>query len=704
MSKPLLSPANQSVEIVPFGAVPSPRQVLWQRIEIYALVHFSLSTFGNKEWGDGSESAASFDPSALDPRQWARICRESGMKGLILVCKHHDGFCLWPTQTTEHCVRNSPWKNGQGDVVAETAAACREFGLKFGVYLSPWDRNHAEYGCPGYVAVYHRQLRELLTGYGPLFEVWFDGANGGDGYYGGTRERRSIEPETYYQWDKIEAMVREFQPDACTMGFRDIRYVGNEGGVADETCWATQSFHGHPTSQKSEFPSERGNRHGAWMPAECDFPLRKGWFYHPGDFIRPPKTLLDIYFTSVGRGGTMNIGLAPDTRGLIHEDDVRSLQGWKTMMDEIFSHDLLQAPGVRVSASQTRAGNARFQPGHVLDGNPETYWACDDNAPTPELIFEFEKPVKFNVLSLREYTPLGQRVDAFVAEIWQDDKWIEVGAATSIGHRRVLILKNAEARKFRLRFTQVSACPAISEVSLYRAGLHLILDGKLSIVRNVAGLVELRSTNSGLSLRYTTDGTEPDETSPSYAGAFSFPGSGTIKAYGYIANEKGARIPTVSATFGVDRSDWSIVRVSLDSPFDNAGCAGVAKLLDDNPETYWHTYHKDKSLSRPPHEVVFDMKRTIKVSGFTFQPRSSLLTKGLEEALPDQYEFHLSADGVNWQLAIAGEFANIKAAPGMQLISLAETQSGRFLKFVVPHVIDDGNYLAVAGVGVIESA
>jgi len=685
-------------DIKPFGALPTARQARWQETEIYSIVHFSLSTFADKEWGYGEDSPSLFNPTAFDPDQWALTAKESGIKGLILVCKHHDGFCLWPTKTTEYSVRNSPWKNGRGDMVAEVAAACRKHGLKFGVYLSPWDRNHAEYGRPAYVQTYHRQLQELLTGYGPLFEVWFDGANGGDGFYGGTKERRSIDPATYYQWEKIEAMVREFQPEACIFGMRDIRYVGNESGVAGETCWATQTFLGHPFLQNCSFPPNTGDRQGEWMPAECDFPLRKGWFFHDRDEVRQPATLFELYFSSVGRGGTMNIGLAPDTRGILHEDDVRSLNDWKALMDETFADNLLASHEAMVSASSVRGRDDRFSAARVMDGNAETYWACDDGAENPELVFTFREPVKFNVLSIREHIALGQRVDAFAVDIWSGDRWNEVGNATSIGNRRLLVLRNANASRFRIRFTQTAACPAIREVALFRAPLGLILEGKVTIARTKEGMVHIRSTNSGLTIRYTTDGTEPTESSPRYTGPFLFAQSGTVRAFGSVENE--AHLPSVSATFGVDRSAWRVVSVTLDSPFDNGGTAGVAKLLDDDPSTYWHTYHKDKTLSAPPHEVVLDMGRSHSVAAFTFQPR---LAEGSVQAIPDQFAFHLSQDGESWTLAAEGEFANIKASPGMRSVPLPRPMNGRYLRFVAKHVIDEGNYVAVAGLGVIEA-
>ena len=225
----------------PWGAIPSPRQLAWHRLETYGFIHFTTNTFTDLEWGYGDENPQVFNPTALDTRQWARVAKEGGLKGLILTCKHHDGFCLWPSQYTAHSVVNSPWQNGQGDVVRELADACREFGLKMGIYLSPWDRNHSLYGQPAYVEYYRDQLVELLTLYGPIFEVWHDGANGGDGWYGGACETRKIDPASYYGWLETWGLVRLLQPEAvifCDAG-GDIRWVGNEAGIGSETTWCT---------------------------------------------------------------------------------------------------------------------------------------------------------------------------------------------------------------------------------------------------------------------------------------------------------------------------------------------------------------------------------------------------------------------------------------------------------------------------------
>src|SRR5690554_6675297 len=265
------------------GPTPSQRQLDWQELEYYGFIHFNMNTFTDMEWGGGGESPETFNPSELDTRQWAKVAKEAGMKGLIITAKHHDGFCLWPTETTEHSVKNAPWKDGQGDVIKELAEACEEYGLKFGVYLSPWDRNHPEYATQDYVDVFHKQLEELLTNYGDVFEVWFDGANGGTGYYGGANEDRKIDHRSYYQWDKVFSIIREHQPNAVIFGDNgpDVRWVGNEEGIAGETNWSIirkdEMYAGSGRHKELQFGHEDGTH---WIPAEADVSIRPGWYYH----------------------------------------------------------------------------------------------------------------------------------------------------------------------------------------------------------------------------------------------------------------------------------------------------------------------------------------------------------------------------------------------------------------------------------------
>jgi alpha-L-fucosidase len=454
----------------PYGPVPSPRQLQWQKMEFVGFAHFTVDTFTGKEWGYGDESENVFNPTNFDAGQIVGVARQAGMKELILTCKHHDGFCLWPSKFTHHSVKYSSWRDGHGDVVKEISRACRKQGLKFGIYLSPWDRNSAIYGTPAYITYYRDQLTELLTGYGPISEVWLDGANGGDGYYGGTREKRSIDRHTYYDWPDTIKIIRQRQPMACVFSDAgpDIRWVGNEGGIAGDPCWDTLNRSDFVPGDADGKRLNSGDRPGTdWMPAECDVSIRPGWFYHPTEDtrVKTPAKLLDIYFKSVGRGATMLLNIPPDRRGQIHEPDIASLQEFARRRDAIFAIDL--ARPARASASNVRGQDHRYRPENVIDGKRDTYWATDDGVTNADLVLEFPQPVTFNVARIREYLPLGQRVSGYVLEQWQDGQWKEFASGESIGNCRLTRGADVTTSRVRLRITQASVCPAISEFGLF---------------------------------------------------------------------------------------------------------------------------------------------------------------------------------------------------------------------------------------------
>ena len=459
----IMSTTNQNTH----RPTPSPRQLQWHALETYAFVHFTINTFTDKEWGFGDESPSLFNPTDFDADQIVQTFSKIGLRGMVLTCKHHDGFCLWPSKYTEHSVANSPWKNGQGDMVREFSDACARHGLKFGVYLSPWDRNRADYGQPEYLTYYRNQLRELLTNYGPLFEVWFDGANGGDGYYGGANETRSIDNSTYYDWDLTWKIVRELQPDACMFSDAgpDIRWCGNESGYAGDPCWATIDPEGIFPGNANPEQLNRGDRDGTrWQPAEVDVSVRPGWFYHPNETIHSVEHLLKIYFESVGRGANLILNIPPDRRGLIPENDVAVLKEWNAVLSQTFARNL--AAGTTAETTST-SGETQFSASHVLDSRSDTYWTCDDGESAPELILDLQKDVTFNVVRLREYLPLGQRVDAFTLDFWNGESWQEFASATSIGNQRLVQTPDITTSKVRLRITQATALPAISEWSLF---------------------------------------------------------------------------------------------------------------------------------------------------------------------------------------------------------------------------------------------
>ncbi len=471
------------------GPLPSSRQLAWHGLETYGFLHFTTNTFTDREWGYGDEAPAVFKPTAFDAEQIVSTAKDGGLRGLILTCKHHDGFCLWPSRFTEHSVKNSPWRQGRGDVVREIAEACRGQGLKFGVYLSPWDRNHAAYGTPAYVDYYRRQLRELLTDYGPIFEVWFDGANGGDGYYGGARDTRTIDKSHYYGWEDTFALVRQLQPEACMFSDvgPDIRWVGNENGVAGEPCWATYTPHGPdgvpPAAGLTVYQEgEHGHRDGRfWLPAEADVSIRPGWFWHAAedDAVRSPENLLDLYFRSVGRGASLNLNLPPDRRGLIPERDAASLREFKRRLDRLFAVNLVRQ--ATISASQVREGWGDDYAAGLVDGEPTTGWATDDQVRQASLTFDFASPVTVGIVDLREMLPLGQRIDAFAVDaVDAAGNWRTVASEVGIGARRLLQLFPVTSRRFRLRITRAAASPVLSHVGLHAPAVNGVAGAGLS--------------------------------------------------------------------------------------------------------------------------------------------------------------------------------------------------------------------------------
>lgn len=455
----------------PVLPVPNAAQLQWHDMEMNAFVHFTVNTFTDKEWGYGDEKETVFNPTQLNTEQWAKTLKEAGFKTMILTCKHHDGFCLWPSKYTEHSVKNSPFKNGKGDVVRAASDAAKKYGLKFGVYLSPWDRNRADYGQPSYITYYRNQLKELFTQYGPVFEMWFDGANGGDGYYGGAREKREIDRTKYYDWPVTLSMVRSMQPNVIF--FSDagpgVRWVGNERGTAGETNWNTIT---PDTLYAGKAGIEDLLNTGApdgtkWIPAEVDVSIRPGWFYHASEdsLVKTPERLLDIYLSSVGRGSTLLLNVPPDKRGLFHENDVKALAGFRKLLNKEFGKNL--ALKAKATASNYRGRAAEFAPANVTDGNKNTYWATDDAVTTGSLDIQLNKASLIKYVVLQEYIQLGQRVKSFTVEAWKDNNWQKIAEGTTIGHKRILKIEPVETTKIRINITDAKACPVISNVALY---------------------------------------------------------------------------------------------------------------------------------------------------------------------------------------------------------------------------------------------
>ena len=474
MNSVVIDPADSEQEIIRKAAniVPTPRQLRWQQLELTGFFHFGINTFTGKEWGTGKEEPKLFNPTQLDADQWVRTAKEAGIRQIILTAKHHDGFCLWPTRTTEHSVKSSPWKGGKGDVVKEVAEACKKYRTGFGIYLSPWDMNSPLYGTEAYNDFFVLQLTELLTNYGRIDEVWFDGANGE-----GPSGKKQV-----YDFERWYKLIRKLQPDAviAIMG-PDVRWVGTETGHGRETEWSVvpvdnvdQSSVAANSQQDIAFKPQgdmRGSDLGSrdkiktakglvWYPAETDVSIRPGWFYHQSqnDKVKTPQQLLDIYFHSVGRNGVLLLNLPPDKRGLIHENDVKALQEWKKKRDAIFQINLAKSASVSFKVSKALV---------LVDGSDATHLTVKESDTPVVIELRFKKPQTFNVLSLQENIRIGQRIENFVLEYWKNNEWKTATQGTTVGYKRLLRFDAVTAAKVRLRILSSRLNPALAELGLY---------------------------------------------------------------------------------------------------------------------------------------------------------------------------------------------------------------------------------------------
>jgi len=451
----------------PMGAVPTAAQIAWQRGETNLFLHFGINTFTDREWGTGGEDPKIFNPARLDARQWVRAAKAGGFRTVILTAKHHDGFCLWPSRTTDHSVKSSPWRGGKGDVVRELADACREAGIKLGLYLSPWDRHEKTYGdSPRYNEYYKNQMTELLSSYGPIAEVWFDGACG-EGPNGKRQE---------YDWQGYWALVRRLQPQAVMFSDAgpDVRWIGNERGIAGDPCWATID------PGKVPFPGAPGAdiinalQHGdpggaAWRPGESDVSIRPGWFWHKkeDDKVRSVDNLIDLYFKSVGRNSLLLLNVPPNDQGLLSDPDVERLAEFRAGLNAIFRDDL--ALHVKAAAGNTRGDGRRFGPARAIDGDENSYWATDDGVTSSWLEVDLGRSVGFSVSSVQEAIALGQRVASYHLDYWDGSAWREFARGTTIGHKRLDRFEPVTARRVRLVIDKALASPAIAAFSLYLA-------------------------------------------------------------------------------------------------------------------------------------------------------------------------------------------------------------------------------------------
>ena len=669
----------------PYGPVPSLHQVNWQKMEYYMFIHFGPNTFTDVEWGHGDEDPKVFNPTELDARQWARIAKAAGMKAIIITAKHHDGFCLWPSQFSTHTVRESPWKNGQGDILNELSEACKEYGLKFGVYLSPWDMNHPAYGTPEYNQIFASTLEEVLTNYGEVFETWFDGANG-EGPNGKRQE---------YDWDLFHETVYKHQPN--TIIFSDVgpgtRWVGNENGFAGETNWSTLNVTGFEPGINA--PSQKALNEGdedgeAWIAAESDVSIRPGWFYSPStdDKVKSLNHLLQIYYGSVGRNSNLLLNVPIDRRGLIHPADSARLMQLKEVLDHSFTENLAQDKDVEVS--EVRGGLSSFSGKNLTDGDYETYWTTNEGVGQGSLLLDLGEEKEINRVVLQEYIPLGQRVKAFNMEVWDGEKFVEIDRQTTIGYKRILVFPSLTTSKIRINILESKAAPVLAELAIYKAPEML---SQPKIVRDRDGKVTINSESLDAVITYTTDGSQPYFDSNLYSTPFDLPNKGTVKAKAFI-NRGERSSETVTIDFDVAPIGWKVI-----SATSSGGRTGSGGAIDSNPNTYWHT---GREKERPfPHQLTVDLGKMMEIQGFFYTPvqHHQSSTGGTIY----QYSFLVSKDGETWEKVIdQGTFSNIKNNPIEQRVRFDRSYKVRYIQLVSHASInDDEAATSVAELGVI---
>ncbi|HPT01176.1 MAG TPA: alpha-L-fucosidase [Bacteroidales bacterium] len=546
----VVPPGSTPEQVVALASrvTPSQRQLDWQEMEMTAFLHFTVNTFYNQEWGLGTEDPKKFNPVQFDAKQWVQTCREAGLKCVIITAKHHDGFCLWPSRYTAHSVAASPWRDGKGDIVKEVSDECHKQGLKFGVYLSPWDRHEKTYGTEEYNQHFRDQLTELLTNYGRIDEVWFDGACGE-----GPNGKRQV-----YDWESYYKLIRKLQPHAviAIMG-PDIRWVGTESGYGRETEWSVvpletadqEAIAANSQQQASNdgfvpagdmTNADLGSREKIaaaktliWYPSEVDVSIRPGWFWHESenDRVKSPEKLLDIYFSSVGRNSVLLLNIPPDDRGLIHENDIKTLREWRRALDEIFKTNLAGNTKINI----VEGGNLQLA-ALMLDADNTTHWTTEGSSKAA-IEFCLPKEEKFDVLMLAENIRTGQRIEKFHLDALVNEKWETVTSGTTVGYKRLLCFPAVETDRVRLYIDESRLNPTIAEFGLYR---HLpeVKACPQSAAFTDSLKVSLVADDEGTDIYYKLDGSSPDENAEKYIGPFSIRETTTIRFIGISRDGK----------------------------------------------------------------------------------------------------------------------------------------------------------------------
>lgn len=699
--------------------LPRPNQSAWMNLERTFFIHFGPNTFRGVEWGYGQEDPSIFNPTAFDADQWLRTIKMAGGKMAILVCKHHDGLCLWPSRYTNHSVASSTWRNGKGNEVGDVAAAAHKYGIKLGVYLSPADlfqlRTNPKYpggyygnespklksviptdpahfksdpsqlrkikdGQPTFSYVvddYNRyflnQLYELLTEYGAVDEVWFDGANPDPSVH---------ETYDYTAWYDL---IRKLQPNA-TIAVKgpDVRWVGNEWGVGRETEWSViplssqpEDFH-WPDMQNGDLGGRDQLKPGShlwWYPAEVNVPILYGWFWADKKPSRTAADLVNIYYQSVGRNGNWLLNLSPDTRGLIPENQVENLRLMSQVIDKTFAKDL--SIGAKVVADTT---NPSHPASAVLAKAPDSWWEAAAGQRGGQLTLDLPKAVTFDVVSLQEaINHRGQRIESFAIDTWDGAQWNEVTTATTVGHKRLVRLNSpATTSRVRVRILSSRLEPSILKLGLYKQA-ELIQPPVVS-ERGIDGSVQIGSPK-GLTVVYTLDGSVPNSKSPKYQSPIPLPIGGELNAACIGPDGKPGMTETKRFS-GYAPTGWKVIEPS----------ANASQAIDGDPKTVWTT-----PRSTQPQRLTVDMGKVLQVAGLSYLPRQDRLPEGVVE----EFGFETSLDGAHWTVCVDhGRFDNIKNNPILQEVRFTPV-SARYFRFTGYRDVDKTGAVGIAEISVL---
>ncbi|MGA2542567.1 MAG: alpha-L-fucosidase [Verrucomicrobiota bacterium] len=710
--------------------LPRPNQTAWMRLERTFFLHFGVNTFNGVEWGSGREDPSIFNPYLLDANQWISAMKNAGGKMIVLVCKHHDGFCYWPTRYTSQSVASSPWLGGKGDEVRGVANAARAQGLKLGVYLSPADlyqlrtnpRNPSGYygdrssnvlsviptdpanfktnpavgrpppaGFTNYtyeVDDYNRyflnQLYELLTDYGPIAEVWFDGAN----------PDRSV-PETYDRRAWYD-LIRHLQPEAViAVKGPDVRWVGNENGVGRTTEWSVIPLASSPDTftWPDQGQQDLGSRAKLtpgsylwWYPAEVNEPILNGWFWAANKRPASVSHLIDIFYQSVGRNGNMLLNLSPDRRGLIPDNQLAALSGMAQVVNDTFAVNL--AAGGKLTADTSNATNA---PSLALDGNLDTWWEAAPGKTNATLTLTFPKDITFDVVSLQEAVDhRSQRIESFAIETWNGSAWTTNDVQTTVGHKRLLRLRSpVTTSQVRIRITGSRLEPTLAEVGLFKQAVTV--PAPAIAERDSKGSVTISNTD-GCPMVYTTDGTTPATNSTVYSSPIALPMGGTVQAASLTPRGRLGMVASKSFA-GLAPIGWKVA--SVDSQETDQANGAAANAIDGNPSTIWQTrLNADLAL---PHYLTVDMGISHRIAGLTYLPRRDGSLDGVVETC----RFETSLDGRNWITNVdAGRFGNIRNNPALQEVTFVPV-SARFFRFTALQEINTNGWTSAAEISVL---